>query len=282
MMNSTGKWLVRAGSLILLLGFFLPTMAVSCNGLVKQSFSLFDLATSREATINQPLLFLVLLGAIAVIVFSLIPSKTKELRWLFVILQVVSVGFSALCLFISVLTLYGQFRQSSGGLLGLTGLSLDFSLEAGFFILILGYISTGAGIILQFIEEFKSGKRSPIPYYDLPSEPPPVDFPPQFEKEREAQVPGARIEIKGAPGPYSMMQLTDRLLVGRSQECQLKLPDSEVSRIHACFRFGNGAWFIQDQGSSGGTFVNGQRVQRTRLNPGDQIKIGKTILIFRS
>jgi hypothetical protein len=41
-----------------------------------------------------------------------------------------------------------------------------------------------------------------------------------------------------------------------------------------------GAWFVQDLGSAAGTFVNGQRIQATRLNPGDQIQVGTSILVL--
>jgi pSer/pThr/pTyr-binding forkhead associated (FHA) protein len=70
-------------------------------------------------------------------------------------------------------------------------------------------------------------------------------------------------------------------MIGRGAGNHLQLADLKASRQHARLRFAQGMWFIQDQNSSGGTFVNGQRIQATRLNPGDQITIGDTAFIFR-
>jgi len=74
----------------------------------------------------------------------------------------------------------------------------------------------------------------------------------------------------------------DNVLLGRSSQCQICLPDKFVSRRHARLRYAQGQWFIQDQGSPGGTFVNGQRVHATRLHDGDIIRIGKTELRFQT
>jgi pSer/pThr/pTyr-binding forkhead associated (FHA) protein len=72
------------------------------------------------------------------------------------------------------------------------------------------------------------------------------------------------------------------LLIGRGSACDLRLDDRSVSRQHARLRYAQGAWFIQDQGSRGGTYVNGAPVTACRLNSGDVIKIGNTSLIFRA
>jgi hypothetical protein len=74
--------------------------------------------------------------------------------------------------------------------------------------------------------------------------------------------------------------LQDGLLVGRSKVCDLQLSDPTVSRTHAKFRQAGEEWFLQDQDSSGGTYVNGQRVRATKLNDGDRIKIGRTTFTF--
>ena len=69
-------------------------------------------------------------------------------------------------------------------------------------------------------------------------------------------------------------------VVGR-QSPQLPLSDSTISRRHARLGQRNGAWYIEDAGSVNGTFVNGVRVSRpTRLHLGDQIRCGRTLLVF--
>ncbi len=74
---------------------------------------------------------------------------------------------------------------------------------------------------------------------------------------------------------------SDNVLIGRGSHCQICLPDKFVSRRHARLRYAQGQWFIQDQNSTGGTFVNGQRIHATRLNDGDIIRVGKTELRFQ-
>jgi pSer/pThr/pTyr-binding forkhead associated (FHA) protein len=45
--------------------------------------------------------------------------------------------------------------------------------------------------------------------------------------------------------------------------------------------FENGAWVITDLNSRNGTFVNGVRITRQYLRPGDQIQIGQTVIVFQ-
>ncbi|CAN5871267.1 hypothetical protein BH11PLA1_BH11PLA1_15560 [soil metagenome] len=69
-------------------------------------------------------------------------------------------------------------------------------------------------------------------------------------------------------------------LVGRSSEA-LQLTDTTISRRHSELTPDKGEWYIQDLGSQNGTFVNSVRIhQRTRLNAGDQIRTGATLLIY--
>jgi hypothetical protein len=70
-------------------------------------------------------------------------------------------------------------------------------------------------------------------------------------------------------------------LFGRSQVCDAQIYDPKVSRQHFRIRYGNGAFFLQDQESSRGTMINGERVAAQRLNDGDRIDLGDTSLIFR-
>jgi hypothetical protein len=91
--------------------------------------------------------------------------------------------------------------------------------------------------------------------------------------------------LEGTGGEYARRRVPlyqHGMIIGRSKECGLLLREHAVSRQHARIRWADGAWFIQDLNSSGGTFVNRQRIQATRLNPGDQIRIGSSTFIFRT
>lgn len=62
--------------------------------------------------------------------------------------------------------------------------------------------------------------------------------------------------------------------IGRSEECDIIIPDFRVSRLHARITTENGEHFIEDAGSRHGTFINGGRVERSALNHKDRITLG--------
>lgn len=69
-------------------------------------------------------------------------------------------------------------------------------------------------------------------------------------------------------------------LIGRSSE-SLPITDRSVSRRHAELTPDGSRWFIRDIDSANGTFVNSQRIDgRVELAPGDQIRVGSTLLAF--
>jgi predicted component of type VI protein secretion system len=75
-----------------------------------------------------------------------------------------------------------------------------------------------------------------------------------------------------------------RLTVGRLGDNDLVLAgDGEVSRFHALFEGVAGGWCLRDLSSKNGTFVNGERLGGDRpLRSGDQIRIGRTWLVFHA
>ncbi len=65
------------------------------------------------------------------------------------------------------------------------------------------------------------------------------------------------------------------LTLGRGLENDVVLDSLSVSREHARLVL-DGGLFVEDLASRNGTFVNGQRVQRARVSPGDRIRLGTT------
>jgi pSer/pThr/pTyr-binding forkhead associated (FHA) protein len=75
----------------------------------------------------------------------------------------------------------------------------------------------------------------------------------------------------------------DKLIIGRAEDCGITIDNLAVSRHHAIIEKSEGAFRINDLDSNNGTFINGQRItQPTSLNFGDEIGIGKHILVFDS
>lgn len=69
------------------------------------------------------------------------------------------------------------------------------------------------------------------------------------------------------------------MTIGRSKDCDVVLPHSTVSRRHARLGFRDGVWILQDLSSTNGTFVNGRRVARVKLEPGDGLLMGHAHLL---
>jgi len=68
--------------------------------------------------------------------------------------------------------------------------------------------------------------------------------------------------------------------IGRREDNQLVIDDPRVSRLHAQLRLVRGAFVIFDLDSTGGTFVNGQRVRHYMLRAGDVISLAGVPLVF--
>ncbi|HEX3690671.1 MAG TPA: FHA domain-containing protein [Solirubrobacteraceae bacterium] len=71
----------------------------------------------------------------------------------------------------------------------------------------------------------------------------------------------------------------DELLVGRHDACDVVVGHSSVSRRHARLSFRDGHWVLRDLDSTNGTRVNGTRVVRCRLEPGDRLSLGSADLL---
>lgn len=87
-------------------------------------------------------------------------------------------------------------------------------------------------------------------------------------------------------GKSSRIIITDRtgsFVVGRDpSKCTLAVDDARASRAHFSITAHDGAYYVQDLGSSNGTFVNGTLVHAEReLADGDTVEFGRTVATFR-
>jgi pSer/pThr/pTyr-binding forkhead associated (FHA) protein len=67
--------------------------------------------------------------------------------------------------------------------------------------------------------------------------------------------------------------------IGRSSGAEFIVDAGLVSRIHCRLTAGATELEVVDLDSTNGTFVNGQRVQRARLNHGDRLGVGRVELV---
>jgi serine/threonine-protein kinase len=94
-----------------------------------------------------------------------------------------------------------------------------------------------------------------------------------------------RISLKVQAGPYEGQRFEfeghDNFVVGRSPRANLSLPDEgkHISRIHCMIEMNPPQCRLIDIGSTNGTLVNGQKIDKVDLKDGDLITVGKTVLL---
>lgn len=71
------------------------------------------------------------------------------------------------------------------------------------------------------------------------------------------------------------------ILIGRADDCKLRIPVAAVSRHHAELVEDDDELVIRDLKSSNGTFVNKERVKSRELLPGDLLSIGPAVLVVK-
>lgn len=79
-------------------------------------------------------------------------------------------------------------------------------------------------------------------------------------------------------GFYEGLELAiDRawLVIGRGRGADVMIAEATISRAHAAFGHDEGGFFVQDLGSTNGTFVNGARERKAALKSGDEVQMGK-------
>lgn len=74
----------------------------------------------------------------------------------------------------------------------------------------------------------------------------------------------------------ALLETKNEILIGRANECDIRLPQLIVTRHHAAIRKQpNGSYTIRDLGSKNGTYINGSRiVEETQITEHDDILIG--------
>ena len=72
--------------------------------------------------------------------------------------------------------------------------------------------------------------------------------------------------------------LADGLTIGRADDNALVVRDGRASRRHARIVADGTGWSVEDAGSSNGTFVDGAQVRRSRLDRGQILTVGDTLL----
>lgn len=95
--------------------------------------------------------------------------------------------------------------------------------------------------------------------------------------------PPSHVVVHEADGSKSRnVKLSGPTQIGRGAACAIRLSDTYVSQVHARLYGENGSWFVEDLGSTNGTYLNDRKVASpVEVHAGDVVKVGKTVLELR-
>jgi pSer/pThr/pTyr-binding forkhead associated (FHA) protein len=107
---------------------------------------------------------------------------------------------------------------------------------------------------------------------------------PQKRQKRQphSTVPHSLVVTQGVLTGTSLPLREAGTIIGRNPECALVLDDDFASGRHARIFHRDGAWFVEDLGSTNGTFVGTERLTGpVRVEAGSTLRIGKTVIELR-
>jgi pSer/pThr/pTyr-binding forkhead associated (FHA) protein len=100
----------------------------------------------------------------------------------------------------------------------------------------------------------------------------------QGAAQAQAVPEGGQFSIQSAEGSFETAG--DYITIGRSPDNHVHIDDQRVSREHAHLVFRDGKYFIKDNSSVNGTFLNGNRIVEEPLREGDEARLGSYHLKF--
>lgn len=100
--------------------------------------------------------------------------------------------------------------------------------------------------------------------------------------KRKKSEPPQLIVITADRNVGARYMLSEEVRIGRAASSNVLIDDTYASQQHARVYSSDDAFFVEDLGSTNGTYVNGRKISYPlELRPGDRIKIGKTVFEFR-
>ena len=105
---------------------------------------------------------------------------------------------------------------------------------------------------------------------------------PAKPKRGDRHAPRSLVVTEGPNQGQSALLANQPILIGRGTDAAIRLDDDYVSTRHARVASNGEQWFVEDLGSTNGTYIGHQRVTApTPVTQGVAIRIGKTVLELR-
>ncbi len=116
---------------------------------------------------------------------------------------------------------------------------------------------------------------------ELAEDAPPVDKTEILQVSQGPEEEYPVLTVETADGSTSDVEVvSDRFVLGRAPDCEVVLPDTLVSRHHAVIEQRQDGWYLVDQNSGNGTFLNEERIHDELLYDGDVFQLGDAIVTF--
>jgi hypothetical protein len=129
------------------------------------------------------------------------------------------------------------------------------------------------------VENRKAGKPPRAAQPPKPAKPP---KPARTLRRGSRHAPRSLVVVDGPDKGQSAPLSEQPILIGRGADAAIRLDDDYVSTRHARVASNGEQWFVEDLGSTNGTYLGHQRVTTpTPLTMGTPIRVGKTVLELR-
>lgn len=148
------------------------------------------------------------------------------------------------------------------------------------FLIRVGYLAVLWIFVISAISVVRSdmfGARAPAGARPAPRK----EKPPKARPSRRGQ-PTQIAVVSGTSAGQSISLERAPIVIGRGADAQIILDDDYVSTRHARVAVSGDQWFVEDLGSTNGTYIGSVRItQPTAISVGTQVRIGKTVLELR-
>jgi hypothetical protein len=150
------------------------------------------------------------------------------------------------------------------------------ALRAGFLILLWLFVFAALRVVRSDLFGAGQPRVAAVPPRSRPARPP-------QRPKRRGRTPRVLVVTSGSLAGTRISLGEQPVMIGRANDSTLVLTDDYASTRHARLTQRDGEWFVEDLGSTNGTYLDRSKVTGpTPVPPGVPIRIGKTVLELRS